>query len=139
MSLTNSNPILLVSCTIAAFFFGGTTTFSQMAFRLNCEVSRKVDNERNYSEEDIARFKPSVRLTKVDNRYLVERCSFSPSQNRENCDPYQIDFVQSQEDPPMSKYYYYRGMFDLQVFGNGFFVENNGRGTISYGTCKIHR
>lgn len=51
------------------------------------------------------------------------------------CDEYPVDHVADDPVPHIRKYYHYRSQFDVQVFGDGSFIENNGRGSIGFGTC----
>jgi len=36
----------------------------------------------------------------------------------------------------IAKYYYFDGQFDVQIFPNLSFIENNGRGDIAFGKCR---
>ena len=61
---------------------------------------------------------------------------FSLSAQRDTCDTYEVDRVETDRFTGIAKYYYFRGQFDLQVFPDGAFVENNGRGLVSFGHCR---
>ena len=37
----------------------------------------------------------------------------------------------------VSKYYYFLGQFDVQVFLDGSFIENNGRGALAFGRRNV--
>jgi hypothetical protein len=68
---------------------------------------------------------------------IVERCSFAPSQSRVTCDPYVVDHVAYDAVIKATKYYLFRGQFDVQVFNNLSFLENNGRGGVAWGRCAV--
>lgn len=104
---------------------------------LDCVVDRKLDTENVYTEEHLARFEPIVRLITITDQPLVQRCSFSPTANRQTCDTYTIDYWTEDSVTRHRKFYYFRGQFDLQVFSSGRFIENNGRGAISFGNCEL--
>ena len=55
------------------------------------------------------------------------------------CDDYPISFIASDPHVGHKKYYVFRSQFDVQIFSSLLFVENNGRGTISFGKCKVTR
>ena len=47
------------------------------------------------------------------------------------------DLVFPDEYQKIKKYYRFRGQFDVQLFPSLFFVENNGRGGIAFGKCRV--
>ena len=100
-----------------------------------CVVSRKLDFQNNYSQSEIDKFKYSVRIKDEKNPEL-ERCSFTPSEKKVTCDRYPVDRVEVDKFNGMKKFYYFTGQFDVQLFTDMRFVENNGRGGISYGKCE---
>lgn len=112
------------------------TASSAKAESTLCNVVRKVDAERVYSESQLAQAAFKVRVFEVGDKVAVQRCSFSRSQNRETCDTYEVDHIETDSIVGITKYYYYRGQFDVQIYANGAMVENNGRGSIAFGTCS---
>jgi hypothetical protein len=66
----------------------------------------------------------------------LERCSYSTSQSKVTCDRYSVDRVEVDKFVGIKKFYYFKGQFDVQLFPDMNFVENNGRGGISYGKCE---
>jgi hypothetical protein len=104
---------------------------------LHCEVSRKLIPERDYTAEELATLQSSVRLSRSGSEVVLQRCSFVPSANAVTCDSYTVDRVEHDPNIGVRKYYVFRGQFDVQVFADGFLVENNGRGGIAYGHCSF--
>lgn len=102
---------------------------------LQCVTERKFGSAGEIPKEQMDLYKPYSRLFAVDDSVVVQRCSFSPSAQRNTCDTYQVDKVETDQHAGISKYYYFRGQFDLQIFPDGSFVENNGRGMVSFGHC----
>jgi hypothetical protein len=119
---------LLVAVTFAS---------SASANSLICDVEKKSEvlSDLVYSAEHLARSRFDVRLDRLNN--TVSRCSFSSSAGRVTCDLYEIDKIERTlvGATYVEKFYYFRGQFDLQVFGNKRFIENNGRGSIAVGSC----
>ena len=100
-----------------------------------CQVNRKIDFQNNYSQSEIEKFKYSVRIKDEKNSEL-ERCSFTPSEKKVTCDKYSVDRVGIDKFNGIKKFYYFTGQFDVQLYPDMRFVENNGRGGISYGKCE---
>jgi hypothetical protein len=67
----------------------------------------------------------------------VQRCGFTPSAGRVTCDRYEVDRVEVDRNVNIKKFYLFRAQFDVQLFSNLSFVENNGRGGLAYGACKL--
>jgi hypothetical protein len=116
-----------------------------MGSELFCPVSAKVDTTRwgqdgyfiRYTEEQLRQLQFAVIVRdRGDDGTEVGRCSFISTEGRVTCDFYKIDFVSRDSATGHRKYYYLRGQFDVQVFGSGDFVENNGRGSIATGRCE---
>ncbi len=68
---------------------------------------------------------------------FVERCSFAPSANKVTCDRYPIDRIEVDGNVNIKKFYLFRSQFDVQLFSDLTVVENNGRGGVAFGTCKM--
>lgn len=122
----------LVFVTAVGFF-----SLSAYAVEYSCEVTRKFDSEREFSREQIAKFQIANRVEESKDGAYVSRCSFSPSAGKFTCDRYKMDQVVFDENVKIKKYYHFKSQFDLQVFANLSFVENNGRGGIAYGKCSV--
>ena len=103
-----------------------------ITYELECIVDRKLDRQTEYDRASIDDMQWSVIIRHHDNKYAtVSRCD-----TRAPCDEYRVEHYEFTEGVNISKYYYFRGQFDVQVFGDGRFIENNGRGTIAFGQCK---
>jgi hypothetical protein len=100
-----------------------------------CKVTRKVGPENVVSESELKKWQFSIKIH--DNvKPELERCSFAPSQNTVTCDKYAVDKVEVDKFIGVKKFYYFRGQFDVQLYQDMAFVENNGRSGISFGKCK---
>jgi hypothetical protein len=101
----------------------------------DCKVTRKFDFQSEVTPSIIQKYQYSVRI-KDTSKPELERCSFTPSQNRVTCDRYTVDRVEIDKFVGIKKFYYFTGQFDVQLYPDMRFVENNGRGGISYGVCE---
>ena len=101
----------------------------------DCKVTRKFDFQSEIPSTIIQKYQYSVRIKDTPKSEL-ERCSFTPSQNRVTCDRYTVDRVEIDKFVGIKKFYFFTGQFDVQLYPDMRFVENNGRGGISYGICE---
>ena len=104
---------------------------AKVTYELECMVDRKLDRQNEYSRDRIDEMRWSVIIRHHDEAYAtVSRCdTLAP------CDDYRVDHFEFDRNVNASKYYYFRGQFDVQVFSDGRFIENNGRGTLAFGRC----
>ncbi len=100
-----------------------------------CVVTRKLDSENIYPKSQLDQYKYSVRI-KDEKNPEIERCSFTPSEKKVTCDRYSVNRVEVDKYVGIKKFYYFTGQFDVQLYPDMRFVENNGRGGISYGKCE---
>lgn len=118
---------------LALFCFIPTASSAET---MACVVTRKLDILSNieYTAEDLERAKYSVVLAPEAN--TVSRCSFQESVGEVTCDSYSIDRSEVAAGfVDIKKFYYFAGQFDLQLFDNSSFIENNGRGSVATGIC----
>ena len=117
------------------FLLGVVVSSNVYSSSYECVVTRKLDFQNNYSQSDIDKFKYSVKIKDEKNPEL-ERCSFTPSEKKITCDRYVVDRVEVDKNVGIKKFYYFTGQFDVQLYPDMRFIENNGRGGISYGKCE---
>lgn len=101
----------------------------------DCKVTRKVSSAEILNKSDLEKLKFSIRIHDISKPEL-ERCSLVTSQNKVTCDKYLVDKVETDEYVDIKKFYYFKGQFDVQLYPDMRFIENNGRGVISYGKCE---
>ena len=108
-----------------------TQAQATVTYELECFVDRKLDRQKEYSRDRIDEMRWSVIIRHHDERYAtISRCD-----SKAPCDEYRVDHMEFTKNVNVSKYYYFQGQFDVQVFGDGRFIENNGRGTMAFGQC----
>lgn len=107
------------------------------AVTYDCRVERKLDRERVYAAQDLEKYRPKVLIELTNGEAYVSRCSVSIINGGvETCDKYKADYVAFDANVDVSKFYVFESQFNVQLFSDGDFVEDNGRGTISFGACK---
>lgn len=128
---------MLMQRSLMLLFALGAVSVSAFAVEYSCEVSRKFDSEREYPREQISKLQFSNRVEESKDGAYISRCSFAPSAGKVTCDRYKMDQVAFDENVKIKKYYSFKSQFDFQMFPDLSFVENNGRGGISYGKCTV--
>ena len=113
-----------------------TSSVGNAAEAFVCEVQHKFESERAYSKEHIEKSQFSVRIIDNGSSFVMKRCSYTMSANAVTCDEYDGDYKTIDSNIDLRKYYYFAGQFDVQIFTDGFFVENNGRAGIAFGRCN---
>lgn len=102
-----------------------------------CRVAKKVDPDGVWSEQRIRDGQWSLVVRDEERTATLSRCSFAPSQKAVTCDKYVVDRVEADTHVGVRKYYVFRSQYDVQIFTDLSFVENNGRGSVSYGRCQM--
>src|SRR4051794_28437708 len=67
----------------------------------------------------------------------LARCSYSTSAGKVTCDSYDVDRAETDPLFKVKKCYVFSSQFDVKIFPNMSFVENNGRGDIAFGHCEL--
>jgi hypothetical protein len=116
------------------------TTHSVIAATYECKVDTKyaADLSKIQSKEEIDLYKFKLTI-KESPKITIDRCSYAPSQSAITCDilePDRVEFTNTQY-VKIKKFYVTRSQYDVQIFENLTFVENNGRGSIASGKCTI--
>jgi len=128
---------LFKSCVLNIFLIFCFGSANANAEELWCKVTRKLDSAGNeYTKAQLERFKPGVFVRSNNVVTTLSRCSYEFS-GKHSCDDYVADRVEVDPNVGHRKFYYYRGQFDVQGFSDNSFIENNGRGTISFGQCWV--
>ena len=110
------------------------------AFTYHCKVTKKYsfNLSSSYSEEEIKKGEFSIRILDSGNYQKIDRCSYSPSSGYVTCDTYPTDRREVDSGINVRKYYIFNPQFDIQIFSNLEFIENNGRGGLAAGTCTVN-
>jgi hypothetical protein len=102
-----------------------------------CTVTRKYDaNGTVYTSAQILRWAFSARVVVLANGTIVQRCSRTSQSDVVSCDTYNVDRTEVSSPVGGQKFYVFRSQYDLQIFTDGTFVENNGRGGLASGNCR---
>lgn len=140
----------------------GIVISSASAAVYECPVTTRFDGESTFTPEFLRKWQPSVRIVDSGEASRMSRCSFSTTEGKVTCDTYEVDHIAISgryhiasgdkrvwHDEAIKKFYNFGANFDVQLYLDSaealasgdrsglLFVENNGRGTISYGTCNL--
>ena len=102
-----------------------------------CAVSKKLSSNSSYSTAQLQKWMFSVKIKHVGDAAIMSRCSFASSAGAVTCDDYKADFIYDDPYAGHKKFYYFSGQFDVQIFSNLNFIENNGRGDLAFGKCDV--
>lgn len=110
-----------------------------LAAEYACPVERKLigPSDGEYTPAQLAKSQFSVLIEDFQDQQYILRCSYAQSAGKVTCDRYKADRVEFDPHPKIKKYYYFRGQFDVQVFSDLSFIENNGRGSVAFGRCTL--
>lgn len=116
------------------------TAEAALAATYECKVDKKyaADLSIIQSKEEVEKSKFKITI-KEGAKVTIDRCSFAPSQNAVTCDilePDRVEFTNTQF-VKIKKFYLTKSQYDVQIFENLMFVENNGRGGIASGKCTV--
>ena len=107
------------------------------ALELECPVSRKVTAQGAVSEQDLRHWRFSVRIEETSGGAFLSRCAREPGTEELACRRFRADRVAVEPRIGAKKYYLFRPLYDVQLFRDNRFVESNGRGAASFGTCTL--
>lgn len=104
-----------------------------------CKANKKVNFEFDYPPEELLKWNFATKVIERNNGVYLSRCSFILSEKKTTCDDYKVDKIVFDSFSKIKKYYVFDRQFDFQIFHNLQSLENNGRGDIGFGKCKIIR
>ncbi len=122
--------IPLIALMFIAFSHAGT---------FECKVEKKYSADLSViqTKQEVEKSNFNIKVQEAQDT-TVKRCSFAPSQNAVTCDTYTADRVEftNTQFVKIKKFYVTNSQYDIQIFEDLSFIENNGRGSIAYGKCK---
>jgi hypothetical protein len=107
------------------------------ALDLQCDITKKLTRDFEYTRDQLADSQFSVRIEDKATGAFLSRCSVPKSSESATCDRYPVDSVHRDEASRITKFYDFSGQFDVQLFPDMTIIENNGRGSIAFGTCRV--
>lgn len=112
-------------------------SFSANAFTYKCEVVKKysADLSKEMTSSELKKWKFSIEIVDAP-KPVLKRCSLTQSTMSVSCDSYDVDRVEFDSNVNIKKFYVFRSQFDVQLFSDMNFIENNGRGGIAFGKCQ---
>jgi hypothetical protein len=128
--------IIMKTKIVAVFVLVILPTIAQ-AVEYNCTVTKKISSEHEYTAQEISKWQFSVLIEENKTTSYLSRCSFAKSVGKITCDRYEVDKVSTDKNAKIKKYYIFGSHFDVQLFSNLTFIENEGRGSIAFGKCRV--
>jgi hypothetical protein len=97
----------------------------------------EYDFDVTYGPKWLEKYQYSTRLEELPEGAFLSRCSHSLIYRRVTCDRYEVDRVEFDRHVGITKYYVFASQFDFQLFPDLSSLENNGRGSVQYGKCRL--
>ena len=111
--------------------------FRVEAVEYSCQVNAKYDFGKVYTKDEIKKWQFGAKIEDLGNEAFISRCSYSSIEGKVTCDRYKVDRVEYDKKVSIKKYYVFRSQYNIQLFRDLSFLEDNGRGGISYGGCAV--
>ncbi|HAD04997.1 MAG: hypothetical protein A2091_09025 [Desulfuromonadales bacterium GWD2_61_12] len=109
-----------------------------LAVTYACTVEKRYDLRRSYTREQTKKGQFSVRITEGRESATLRRCAFESKRQKISCDqPRPADRIEFDATTKRKKFYCFAPQAEVQLFSDLRFVDNNGRGGISFGTCTV--
>lgn len=103
----------------------------------HCKPTKKVTSEHTYTAEELSKWKFATKVEERGDETFLLRCSYSSMEEKVTCDRYMVDRIEYDENVFIKKYYYFRGQANVQIFSGMTYLEDNGRGDIAFGKCRV--
>lgn len=113
------------------------SSFGATAAEYRCTVKRKLSVDHEYTATELEKWKFYNLVEETAEGTFISRCGFSPSKGQVTCDRYEVDRVEVAPVVKIKKFYVFQSQLNLQLFPNLNFIEDQGRGAISFGTCEL--
>lgn len=104
---------------------------------LECFATKKLDSERTYPKSHMDKYKFSNKIEFTKDGVFISRCSYTFMAKKVTCDRYKVDHIEKDKNVNITKFYVFGPQFNMQLFSDYSYLEDNGRGGITYGICKL--
>ena len=86
----------------------------------------------------VVKHKPFTKVIELSGSLKIQRCSIPYTQETHTCDTYDVDKFEKDTNVQIQKYYVFKSQYDIQIFSDLSYIDNNGRGGLLIGKCKIN-
>lgn len=118
---------LLAGCTIA---------FVASADMLECTVTNKTENGREYTKQQVAAGKYSYKLDNDDQKPKLTRCAYSAKVKKVVCSNIRIERVGTEPDDQLKRFYYNRAQSNFHLKQGYAFKDNMTAKSFNFGVCE---
>lgn len=109
-----------------------------LALNYTCTVERRYDLKRSYTREQTKKAQLSFLISDERDTATLRRCAFETRRQKISCDqPQKADRIEFDEPAKRKEFYFFSSQAEIQLFSDRHFVESNGRGGVSFGTCTV--
>lgn len=86
----------------------------------------------------VVKHKPFTRVIESNGLYKIQRCSIPFGKDTHTCDIYNVDRIERDVNVSIQKFYVFTAQYDIQIFSDLSYMDNNGRGGLLVGKCKVN-
>lgn len=86
----------------------------------------------------VVKHKPFTRVIESNGLYKIQRCSIPFDKDAHTCDIYNVDRIERDVNVGIQKFYVFTAQYDIQIFSDLTYIDNNGRGGLLVGKCKVN-
>ena len=86
----------------------------------------------------VVKHKPFTRIVESNSSLKIQRCSIPFGKDSHTCDTYDVDRFEGDTNVNIQKFYVFKAQYDIQIFSDLSYIDNNGRGGFLIGKCKVN-
>ncbi|MGR6873539.1 hypothetical protein ACU6U9_14805 [Pseudomonas sp. HK3] len=112
---------------------------NSLANEYHCKAVEKYSFSIKYTKDIMSLGQFSTRIEEIKKNTYLSRCSmsfkFRPPEIR--CVRYLVDKIEYDKNIRNKKYYIFKEKIDFQIFSDFSSIENDGKGSVQFGECKV--
>lgn len=86
----------------------------------------------------VVKHKPFTKVFESNGSIKIQRCSIPFGEDTHTCDTYDSDRFERDTNVNIQKFYVFKSQYDIQIFSDLSYIDNNGRGGFLIGKCKVN-
>ena len=103
---------------------------------LECTVTDKTENGREYTKQQVAAGKYSYKLDNDDQKPKLTRCAYSAKVKKVVCSNIRIERIGTEPDDQLKRFYYNRAQSNFHLKQGYAFKDNMTDKSFNFGVCE---
>lgn len=121
---------------LITFFAGCILAFSATADILECTVTDKTVNGRQYTPQQVAAGKYSYKIDNNDQKPKLTRCAYSSEHKKVICSNIRIERIGTEPNDQLKRFYYNKAKSNFHLEQGYAFKDHLTDKSFNFGTCK---